>query len=461
MKNFYIKTYGCQMNVYDSNIISKMIKSLGYQSVESIDCADVIVLNTCHIREKATEKVYSELGTIDFMAKRRNKKVTVIVAGCVAQAEGEVIKKRSKNVDIVVGPQSIHTIPVLLSNLNKKSGDTISLDFDPIAKFDSVEEYDQTHGIEKGKVSSYLSIQEGCDKFCHYCVVSYTRGAEYSREVPAIYREALNLVSSGVKEIVLLGQNVNAYSSTYDDKEYNLGLLINSLARIEGLLRIQYTTSHPSDMHEDLYLAHAYENKLINFLHLPVQSGSDRVLKTMNRRHTANYYLEVIAKLRKANPDLAFSSDFIVGYPGETNEDFEDTLKLVKEVKYASAYSFKYSPRPGTPSSEFPNQIPEELKKERLAILQSLLKEQQMEFNQSTVGRSVRVVFDKIKGDQVMGRTDYMQAFYSNDLSLYGKVAQMRISSFSQNTVSGEVIQILSENNSYTDSDNSESKIKI
>ncbi|MBQ4875267.1 MAG: tRNA (N6-isopentenyl adenosine(37)-C2)-methylthiotransferase MiaB [Rickettsiaceae bacterium H1] len=439
MKNLYIKTYGCQMNVYDSSMIADVVTPLGFKEVKNPESADMIILNTCHIREKATEKVYSELGRINLMEKEQKRKIITVVAGCVAQAEGEEIFERAKNVDVVIGPQSIHTLPELLIKVQRKNGEEINLEFPEISKFDSLID----KNIERSaNISSFLSVQEGCDKFCTYCVVPYTRGVEYSRSVSDIYREALSLVKNGAKEITLLGQNVNAYHGECDNEIWSLGKLMQHLTNVSGLERIRYTTSHPNDMHEELYLAHEARGKIMPYLHLPVQSGSDKILKRMNRKHNSFLYYEVISKVRESCPDIALSSDFIVGFPGETDEDFEQTLELVEEVKYSQAYSFKYSPRPGTPSAEYKNQVPDEIKNKRLQILQKLLRKQQLEYNQGFVGKTISVLFDRKNDKQAIGRSPYMQAVYVDDISLYGEIKNILITEGNQNSLKG----ILNEN---------------
>ncbi len=436
MKNLYIKTYGCQMNVYDSIMIADVIKPLGFQEVNKPDSADVIVLNTCHIREKATEKVYSELGRINMIAKEQNRKIITVVAGCVAQAEGEEIFSRASNVDVVIGPQNIHTLPELLAKVKRKNSEVMNLDFSEISKFDVLVK----KGVERSsRISSYLSVQEGCDKFCTYCVVPYTRGAEYSRSVGEIYVEALDLVNKGAKEIILLGQNVNAYNGRLDGEVWSLGRLMQRLAKIEGLERIRYTTSHPKDMHEELYEAHFAYGKIMPYMHLPVQSGSNRVLKRMNRKHDVTLYYDAIAKVRKFCPDIAFSSDFIVGFPGETEEDFKCTLDLVEKVKYAQAYSFKYSPRAGTPSAEYKDQVPEDVKNKRLQCLQSLLRKQQLEYNKSFIGKVIPVLFDRKNKRQIVGRSPYMQSVYVDDMSFYGKMKNVLITECYLNSLKGRV----------------------
>lgn len=406
-KKLYIKTYGCQMNVYDSNKMAGLLKPLGYEASDVPDDANIIIFNTCHIREKAAEKMYSDIGRVKKF-KDKNQDVIIAVAGCVGQAEGEEIFKRAPAVDIVVGPQSYQTLPELVAKIKRDKGHAINLEFPQIDKFDSLQESESAEGP-----AAFLSIQEGCDKFCTFCVVPYTRGQEYSRPVSKIFREANQLVATGAKEISLLGQNVNAYHGEGEGgKAWNLGQLIHHIASIKGLERIRYTTSHPRDMHEDLYKAHKEEEKLMPFLHLPVQAGGNKTLKAMNRKHTREEYFEIIDRLREARPDLALSSDFIVGFPGESDEEFEDTLDLVKRVNYAQCYSFKYSPRPGTPGAEMTNQIPEEIKAERLARLQALLNEQQLVFNQSSIGKTMPILVDRVgkKEHQLLGRSPYMQS---------------------------------------------------
>jgi tRNA-2-methylthio-N6-dimethylallyladenosine synthase len=440
-KKLYIKTYGCQMNVYDSIKMGELLKPHGFELSEEALDADMVILNTCHIREKATEKVYSELGKIKRNKERKKaagSDMVIAVAGCVGQAEGEQIIKRSPFVDIVVGPQSYHNLPTLLEEVKRSKGWVVDLDFPTESKFDSLPD-DQSQGV-----SAFLSIQEGCDKFCHFCCVPYTRGAEYSRPISDIFREANKLVGLGAKEITLLGQNVSAYHGEGPEGQaYTIGRLIKMLAKIDGLERIRYTTSHPRDMtDEELFEVHASEPKLMPYLHLPVQAGADKVLKEMNRKHTRDFYFEIIEKFRKAQPEIAFSSDFIVGYPGETEQDFEDTLDLVRQVKFAQAYSFKYSPRPGTPASALSNQIPEEVKIERLARLQELLMQQQLEFNRSCVGKTLPVLFDKpgrYEG-QVMGKSPYMQSVYiQGSTDLIGAIYEVDITNASQNAISGQL----------------------
>ncbi|WP_025263962.1 tRNA (N6-isopentenyl adenosine(37)-C2)-methylthiotransferase MiaB [Wolbachia endosymbiont of Onchocerca volvulus] len=413
MKGLYIKTYGCQMNVYDSVLMENMIKPLGFNVVSDVGKADLVILNTCYIREKAVEKLYSELGKI--YSSRKNKEVIIVVAGCVAQAEGKEVFRRAPFVYAVVGPQSIATLPELIVKASRDKNHVVNTDFPEIAKFDKLP--GECYGNSQGS-SAFLSIQEGCDKFCTFCVVPYTRGVEYSRPANEIFREALKLVANGTKEINLLGQNVNAYRGEFEGDVWDLGKLISRIAKIEKLERIRYTTSHPRDMHESLYLAHAEEPKLMPFIHLPVQSGSNKILRAMNRKYTVEEYLEIINRFRKLKPEIEFSSDFIIGFPGETERDFEETIKLVEKVGYAQAYSFKYSPRPGTPGAEKEDQVPEEVKTERLLCLRKLINKQQLEFNQSMVGKAIPVLFSDKKGkhqNQIIGKSPYMQSVCVSD----------------------------------------------
>ncbi len=433
-----MKTYGCQMNVYDSILMQNVIKPLGFTVVENIQEANLIILNTCHIREKAAEKLYSELGQVHVLKKKKD--ITIVVAGCVAQAEGEEVFSRAPFVDIVVGPQSIHTLPELIVKAERGKGRVINIDFPEVSKFDKLQNDEKCQGV-----SAFLSIQEGCDKFCTFCVVPYTRGAEYSRPVNEIFREALKLVDNGAKEITLLGQNVNAYHGECNGKSWTLGELISHIAKIKGLERIRYTTSHPKDMHQTLYEAHEIEPKLMPFLHLPIQSGSDRILHSMNRKHTVLDYLDIIHNLRKLKSDIAFSSDFIIGFPGETEKDFEDTMKIVEKVEFAQSYSFKYSPRPGTPGAERKDQVPEEIKSERLLQLQKLINKKQLEYNEKTVGQTMPVLFDGKKGkykDQIIGKTAYMQSvcIYDSENECYGKIINIKISAANQNSLIGDSI---------------------
>lgn len=443
-KKLYIKTYGCQMNVYDSVKMQDLLYPFGYEPTENIEDADVIILITCHIREKAAEKTYSELGRIKKLQDTRKKQglnsAIIVVAGCVAQAEGEEIFSRAPYVDIVVGPQSYYNLPELISKVVRHEKHLIDLDFVEEAKFDNLPKQLYPQGA-----SSFISVQEGCDKFCTFCVVPYTRGAEFSRNVEQVYREALKVVSSGAKEITLLGQNVNAYHGKGpDDKIFTLADLLGHLAQIPNLERLRYMTSHPIDMTDDLIKLHGTEPKLMPFLHLPVQSGSNKILKAMNRKHDRDYYFDIINRLRETRPDIVLSSDFIVGFPGETDEDFEDTLDLVRRVKYGQCYSFKYSPRPGTPGATRTDQVPEHIKSERLTILQQELTAQQLAFNESCVGSIMKVLFDRNGkfDDQIIGKTPYMQSVYiqNPNKSLLGKITDVKITKAASNSLTGEVI---------------------
>jgi tRNA-2-methylthio-N6-dimethylallyladenosine synthase len=410
-KKLFIKTYGCQMNVYDSARMADALVPHGYARVDRSDDADLIILNTCHIREKAAEKVYSELGRLRQMRERRRAAggdLTIGVAGCVAQAEGEAMLERAPFVDLVVGPQTYHRLPELLHRLVRGSRGVVDTDFPLESKFDLLP------GPTGGPVgaSAFLTVQEGCDRFCTFCVVPYTRGAEESRPAAAVLAEARQLVAAGAREITLLGQNVNAYHGEGPDgRSWSLARLIAALAEQEGLARIRYTTSHPRDMTDDLIDAHGAIDKLMPFLHLPVQSGSDAVLEAMNRRHRADDYRRIVDRLRMARPDLALSSDFIVGFPGESEADFRATTALVQEIGFAQAFSFKYSPRPGTPAASMRRQVKDAIKRERLAELQALLAAQATAFNQATVGRVLPVLLEHAgrHDGQMVGRTPYLQ----------------------------------------------------
>jgi len=425
-KGLYIKTYGCQMNVYDSERMADVLRPLGYGLVDAPQDADLVVLNTCHIREKAAEKVYSELGQIKKLKAGRaaaGASMLVAVAGCVAQAEGEEIVRRQGAVDIVVGPQAYHRLPELIARAHRAAGAALAADFAPEEKFDALE--DRRAG--GGGVAAFLTVQEGCDKFCAFCVVPYTRGREFSRPAAAIEAEARALARQGVREITLLGQNVNAYD---DGDGGGLAALIRRLAAIPGLARIRYTTSHPRDMDEALIAAHGEVEALMPYLHLPVQAGSDRVLKAMNRGHTAADYLRLVERIRAARPDIALSGDFIVGFPGETDADFEATLDLVRAARYASAFSFKYSRRPGTPAAAAPRQIPEDVKAERLARLQGLLEAQQRAFGDRLVGAILPVLVERPgrRPGQMAGRSPYLQpVHFAGARSLVGQIVSARI----------------------------------
>jgi tRNA-2-methylthio-N6-dimethylallyladenosine synthase len=410
-RKLFLKTYGCQMNVYDSQRMAALLKPLHFEETDDMQQADLVLLNTCHIREKAAEKVYSELGRIKTIRNRRRKQgsdTLIAVAGCVAQAEGEEMARRAPFVDMIVGPQSYHHLPELITKVMRQKGTTLITDFPEVTKFDAA-----MPDVAHGRASAFVTIQEGCDKFCSFCVVPYTRGAEYSRSVAEILEEVEKALNQGVLEITLLGQNVNAYHGQGPDGTvWGLGKLLFALAELPKLQRIRYTTSHPRDVDDDLLAAHRDLRVLMPFLHLPVQSGSDKILRAMNRKHTRAEYLSIIERLRQARPDIAFSSDFIVGFPGETEADFEDTLNLVKAVGYAQAYSFAYSPRPGTPAALEPLQVPEDIKRERLHRLQALIGEGQQAFNQTSIGKTLPVLLESRgkKAGQLMGRSPHMQS---------------------------------------------------
>jgi tRNA-2-methylthio-N6-dimethylallyladenosine synthase len=437
-KNLFIKSYGCQMNVYDSARMADVLAPLGYAPVNGADGADMIILNTCHIREKAAEKVYSELGRLKGLKDRpaaEGGPVIIAVAGCVAQAEGVEILRRAPYVDIVLGPQTYHRLPEMVARAGRAGGAVLDTEFPAEPKFDGLP--DPTAG--KGR-SAFLTVQEGCDKFCTFCVVPYTRGAEYSRPVADVLAEARHYAAAGVREITLLGQNVNCYHGEGPRRgEWGLGRLIVEIAEIEGVERIRYTTSYPADMDESLIAAHRDVPELMPFLHLPVQSGSDRVLAAMNRRHGGADYRRLVDKLRKARSDLALSSDFIVGFPGETDADFRQTLALVADVGFTQAYSFKYSPRPGTPASLEP-QVDDKTKSDRLAALQELLDCQQRAFNEGCVGRVMGVLFDhrgRAPG-QLVGRSPYMQPVHAQvSDSLLGTIQPLRITGGFANSLAG------------------------
>lgn len=431
-KRLFIETYGCQMNVYDSERMRDVLAPLGYTPVDKPDDADLVVLNTCHIREKATEKVYSEIGRLRAHKERRageGKATTIAIAGCVAQAEGAEIVRRAPEVDLVVGPQAYHKLPELIARAARKTGERLAADFTPQEKFDALP------ARAADGVSAFLSVQEGCDKFCTFCVVPYTRGAEYSRPLGDVLAEARSLADQGVREVTLLGQNVNAYHGGASFAE-----LLSALAGIEGLARLRYTTSHPIEMSDDLIALHGEEPKLMPYLHLPVQSGSDRVLKAMNRKHDVALYRDIVARLRVVRPDIALSTDFIVGFPGERERDFEATLQLVRDIGFAAAYSFKYSPRPGTPAAAMLAQIDESVKHERLARLQDVLIQQQRAFNQAQAGRTLPVLVagkGRMPG-QMHGRSPYMQSVhFTDDCVGPGDIVDVRILSGAQNSLAG------------------------
>ena len=431
-KKLFIKTYGCQMNVYDSERMAEALAGKGYVETQTPDDADMILLNTCHIREKAAEKVYSELGRFKGL-KAENPNLKIGVAGCVAQAEGEEIMRRQPMVDLVVGPQSYHRLPAMDDAL-QTGAKALDTDFPDDDKFATL----KSRPKAKRGPTAFLTVQEGCDKFCAFCVVPYTRGAEVSRPADRVIREAQELVEAGVREITLLGQNVNAYHG----HEGGLAGLIWALDKVDGLERIRFTTSHPNDMDDALIDAHGTCDKLMPYLHLPVQSGSDRILKAMNRKHTAEGYLRLIERIRAARPDLLLSGDFIVGFPGETDQDFEDTMQLVRDVHYGQAYSFKYSTRPGTPAAEKP-QLPEDVMNERLQRLQGLLREQQQATQASMVGREVKVLFEKAgrEDGQMIGKSEYLHAVFAEaPVEVLGTVRRVKIVDDSSNSLKGELI---------------------
>ncbi|OUS35437.1 tRNA (N6-isopentenyl adenosine(37)-C2)-methylthiotransferase MiaB [Rhodobacterales bacterium 56_14_T64] len=436
-KKLFIKTYGCQMNVYDSERMAEALGGQGYVETKTADDADMILMNTCHIREKAAEKVYSELGRMKQL-KVKKPDLKIGVAGCVAQAEGAEIMRRQPMVDLVVGPQSYHRLPEMEAKIRegKKAIDT---DFPEEDKFEKL----KSRPKAKRGPTAFLTVQEGCDKFCAFCVVPYTRGAEVSRPVDRILSETRELVERGVREVTLLGQNVNAYHGASANGDLTLAQLIWELDKIDGLERIRFTTSHPNDMMDDLIEAHGTCAKLMPYLHLPVQSGSDKILKRMNRSHTAESYLRVIERIRAARPDILLSGDFIVGFPEETEADFQATLDLVEEVKYGTAYSFKYSTRPGTPAAERPL-VDEAEASDRLQRLQALLTRQQREIQESMVGREVGVLLEKpgrLPG-QMVGKSDYLHSVHVGDCDrAVGDLARVRIVSSSTNSLAGELIR--------------------
>jgi tRNA-2-methylthio-N6-dimethylallyladenosine synthase len=434
-KKLYIKTYGCQMNVYDSARMADALAPLGYAPTDAPEDADMVVLNSCHIREKAAEKIFSELGRLRPLKTR--KPVILAVAGCVAQAEGAEILARAPYVDIVLGPQSYHRLPEMVAQVARAGGHVLDTDFPTESKFDFLPKASAPQGV-----SAFLSVQEGCDKFCTFCVVPYTRGAEFSRPAAAVIAEARKLIGQGAREITLLGQNVNAYRGTGADGSWGLGRLIRALAGIEGLLRLRYTTSHPRDVDDDLVAAHRDVSALMPALHLPVQSGADAVLAAMNRRHTVDDYRRTIERLRRARPDIAFTSDFIVGFPGESDRDFAGTLALAREIGFAQAFSFKYSARPGTPAALMPGQVPDPVMTERLAELQALLARQQRAFNAAAIGCELPVLFER-RGrhqGQLVGRSPYLHAVHARaDDRLIGALVPVRLTAVRANSLAGEV----------------------
>jgi tRNA-2-methylthio-N6-dimethylallyladenosine synthase len=443
-KKLFIKTYGCQMNVYDSERMGDVLSPLGYQLSDTPEEAEVIILNTCHIREKAAEKVYSELGRIRKIKDQRSQegKTTIVgVAGCVAQAEGEEMLARAPIVDLLVGPQAYHRLPDMVRKIETGARGLLEVDFPADDKFEKIPNAKSAQIIARGP-SAFVTVQEGCDKFCTFCVVPYTRGSEFSRPVEKIVAEVKRLCASGVKEITLLGQNVNAYHGTGPAGDsWSLGRLVYALAEVSGLERLRYTTSHPLDMDDVLIAAHGELPQLMPYLHLPVQSGSNTILAAMNRKHTTTTYFDAIERIRKARPDIALSSDFIVGFPGESDADFEATMQLVRDVEYSQAFSFKYSPRPGTPAADMENQVEEAVKSARLTELQVLLRQQQHDFNCNCLGRTLPVLFTGKgrKPGQLIGRSPYLQPVHAQAAEEFiGAIHEVGIIEVGTNSLSGQ-----------------------
>jgi tRNA-2-methylthio-N6-dimethylallyladenosine synthase len=441
-RKLYVKSFGCQMNVYDSHRMTDLLVSEGFTEAARVEDADLVILNTCHIREKAADKVYSELGRIRALkqaAARDGRHLTIAVAGCVAQAEGEEIIRRAPAVDLVVGPQNYHRLPGLLARAERE-GAVVDTEFPIEDKFDLLKAPSRD-AIRARGVSAFVTVQEGCDKFCTFCVVPYTRGAETSRPAAKIFAEVARLADAGVREVTLIGQNVNAYHGEGPDgRPWTLGRLLARIAEVPGIARLRYTTSHPCDMDPSLIAAHRDLPGLMPYLHLPVQSGSDRILAAMNRRHRRTDYLDAVARMRDARPDIAFSSDFIVGFPGESEDDFRATLSLVDEVGYASAFSFKYSARPGTPAADMDDQNPDEVKTERLYRLQAAIDRQQAAFNRQCLGRTFDILFDKPgrHPGQIAGRSPYLQAVQvMAPQTMIGDVSAVRITQMSTNSLFG------------------------
>ncbi len=446
-KKLHIKTYGCQRHGYDSTRMADVMAPLGYTPTDEAAKADMVILNTCHIREKAAEKVYAELGRLRRLQEDKMKsggRMILAVAGCVAQAEGEELLRRAPFVDLLFGPQTYHRLPRMVAMVGQTAKAVVDTDFPAERKFDRLPET-----ADAGAAAAFLTVQEGCDKFCAFCVVPYTRGAEYSRPAAAILAEARRLAVAGVCEITLLGQNVNCYHGTSPDgAEWRLGRLIRELSEIEGVARIRYTTSYPADMDEELIATHRDVPQLMPFLHLPVQSGSDKILTAMNRRHKVDDYRRLADQLRAARPDLALSSDFIVGFPGETDDDFKATVQLIKDVGFVQAYSFKFSPRPGTPAAALEARIAEDVKAERLASLQELLKGQQQAFNEDCIGQILPVLLERRgrHSGQMVGRSPYMQPVHvTAPRSLFGIIANLRIEAGSANSLAGVLTTAVDE----------------
>ncbi|HTO33915.1 MAG TPA: tRNA (N6-isopentenyl adenosine(37)-C2)-methylthiotransferase MiaB [Pararhizobium sp.] len=450
VRKVFVKTYGCQMNVYDSDRMTDALAKDGYVSTDVMEDADLVLLNTCHIREKAAEKVYSALGRLRDLKKKKageGREMMIGVAGCVAQAEGDEILRRAPAVDLVIGPQTYHRLPEALKRV-RRGERVLETDYAIEDKFEHLPAPDKAKTRARG-VTAFLTVQEGCDKFCTFCVVPYTRGSEVSRPVAQIVAEARKLVEGGVREITLLGQNVNAWhgvgpdDASPDGSKWGLGELLHRLSEIEGLARLRYTTSHPRDMDDSLIAAHRDLPQLMPYLHLPIQSGSNRILKAMNRRHTTAEYIALIARIKAARPDLALSGDFIVGFPGEADEDFEDTLRLVETVGYAQAFSFKYSTRPGTPGADLDDQVPEDVKAKRLERLQALLLKQQNDFAQACIGKTIDLLLEKpgrMPG-QLIGRSPWLQSVNVDAMSSQiGDIISVRITGAGPNSLFAEVV---------------------
>ena len=434
-KKIFIKTFGCQMNEYDSNRIYDAVKTIGYKKTKNQDDADCYILNTCHIRDKSKEKVYHEIGRVKKLYKNKKKPI-MVVAGCVAQAENTEMLSREKYIDLVIGPQSYQKINNLLQNFNIKNK-VEETDFDSVSKFNYFDDIDNSNS----KVSSYLTIQEGCDKFCHFCVVPYTRGPEYSRSFKSIINEAESLIKNGSKEITFLGQNVNAYSYKDGSREYRLSDLINTISKFNEIERVRYTTSHPRDMTEDLIDCYSNNKKLMPFVHLPIQSGSDKILKLMNRKHNVDFYLKIYDQLMKINPDIKFSSDFIIGYPGETDSDFQDTLNLLQKIKFINSFSFIFSPRPGTKAADLEIADKVELKK-RLITLQQKLFNNQIEMNKSLENKIVDVLVENKLENQnkYFGRNKFLNSvIFEGHESYIGKIVKVNVEKSNQNSLFGRV----------------------
>ena len=439
-KRLHVITWGCQMNMYDSARMADVLAPLGYAPSDTPEGADMVILNTCHIRDRAAEKVFSQLGRLRALKQAQadaGRPMILAVAGCVAQAEGEEITARAPYVDIVLGPQTYHRLPEMVARASRAAGHVIDTDFPAAPKFDFLPEAAAFQGV-----NAFLTIQEGCDKFCSFCVVPYTRGAEQSRPLAAVVAEARGMLAQGTREITLLGQNVNAWHGLEDGNPASLAALLEALAALPGMTRLRYTTSHPRDMDAALVAAHGSLPALMPFLHLPVQSGSDRLLRAMNRGHGAADYLDIIARLRAARPDMAFSSDFIVGHPGETEADFAATMDLVARVRFAQAFSFKYSPRPGTPAASAARPVPEEVADRRLQALQALLWAQQAQFNQSCVGLTIPVLFSRAgrHPGQIVGRSPWLQGVHClGPAALIGTEAMVKITAAHTNSLRGDL----------------------